>query len=216
MIKTLWLCCQSSKWTRHQWTPLPHCRPNGWAWTRLHISSTPSFKRSLHLSLNLPPSRLQTRFYTGQKSTRASHHLYGLGAISINNGKFSDGRRTDSGPGRCGRGRLNRLLASTSYFRDASDMPLSWCLFFFFFYFSFQFQIWLHVQNPCCRIQRSCQLDQDQIWPSVALERIFEEDKDGGFVNRRLFVLWADVWPEKTAADQFGQCCCFRFIGIVC
>lgn len=44
-----------------------------------------------------------------------------------------------------------------------------------------------------------------------ALERIFEEDKDGGFVNRRLFVLWA----EQTEADQFRltlQSCCFTFI----
>lgn len=48
-----------------------------------------------------------------------------------------------------------------------------------------------------------------------ALERIFEEDKDGGFVNRRLFVLWADVWREQTEADQFRltlQSCCFTFI----
>ena len=173
MIKTLWLCCQSSKWTRHQWTPLPHYRPNGWAWTRLHISSTPSFKRSLHLSLNLPPSRLQTRFYTGQKSTRASHHLYGLGAISINNGKFSDGRRTDSGPGRCGRGRLNRLLASTSYFRDASDMPLSWCLFFFFL---FQFSVSNLIARSKSLLSNSAQLPT---WPRS---------------NLAFCCAWEDIW----------------------
>lgn len=79
--------------------------------TRLHISSTQSFKRPLHLSLNLPPSRLQTGFSTGQKSTRASHHLYGLGAISINNDKLADRTRADdSGYGRCGRGRRNILF----------------------------------------------------------------------------------------------------------
>lgn len=74
----------------------------------------------------------------------------------------------------------------------------------------FQFEIWSVLSN-------SAQLPtwRDQIWPSVALERIFEEDKDGGFVNRRLFVLWADVWREQTEADQFCltlQCGCFRFI----
>lgn len=162
--------------------------------TRLHISSTQSFKRLLHLSLNLPPSHLQTGFYTGQKSTRASHHLYGLVTISINNDKLANQRRADdSGYDRCGRGRRNILFGKHGVFSGGSCCAV---IMGFFFFFSFQFQIWLGVRKPCCRIQRSCRLDPDQIWPSVALERIFEEDKDGKFVNRRLFVFWSDVWPE--------------------
>lgn len=106
--------------------------------TRLHISSTQSFKRLLHLSLNLPPSHLQTGFYTGQKSTRASHHLYGLVTISINNDKLANQRRADdSGYDRCGRGRRNILFGKHGVFSGGSCCAVIMG-FFFFFHFSFK------------------------------------------------------------------------------
>lgn len=109
--------------------------------TRLHISSTPSFKRPLHLSLNLSPSRLQKGFYMGQKSTRASHHLYGLGAISINNDKLADRRRpTTPAMADVEKWGGTLYLASTSFSCCAIVVGFFCYVLFYFFILGFIFK----------------------------------------------------------------------------
>lgn len=109
---------------------------------RLHISSVQSFKRPLHLSLNLSPSRLQTGFYTGQKSTRVSHHLYGLGplALTTTSSRIED-RPTTPARADVEEGGGTFYLASTLYFQEVPVVLSSWAVFFFLFFFPFQFSV---------------------------------------------------------------------------